>query len=610
VSALSKPLGRHVQDEPAARPAEPSLRHLAEVVRTGRPPMGLILVAVTVSLLEIGSTLAFPVITRALIDGLGSVEMTPAGLLGDIRVQMLLAVLLIGAFAGAIAAYLLAKAGLAMGQRLKLRLVEKLLALPVSYFDERQSGEHASRITKDTDVVSGLVTMDFQHLVSGTLLMIGSAVILSMLDVHLALTVFGIIIGAFLLMVPVLAGMAKITLALNDRAASLTGILSRTFGEIRLVKAFGAEGAEQARSEQEIAGLYRHGLAAARIQASLQPMVSLALTLAVLAIFTYGGARVAMGTLSTGTLTAFVLYIFNIVAPLIQLSMFFSHLQSAKGASLRISAILASRNEVTGVGFAVAGPVEAPASADLAFHGVQLVYGGRDRAAFNIEHLVIPARSSVAIVGPSGAGKTSLFSLIERFYAPTEGMVSWDGVDIASLPLVEWRRMLGYVPQSPRLMAGTVRENIAYGLPAGVDPAAVAAAAEAANCLDFIAEMPGGLDGQVGDGGSYLSGGQRQRVAIARMFLRNPSILMMDEATSSLDGESEAIVLNALQRLMIGRTALVITHRWLTLHKVDYVAVIEAGELREFGRTADVISQSAYCKRVRAQSMAEAWKAA
>lgn len=582
---------------------KPQYRQLAKVVRLGAPPFPLIAAAVIISLLEIGSTLAFPVLTKELIDGMASIEMTPEGLVSDTRIQLLVAVLIVGAGAGAVASYLLAKAGLALSARLKSRLIDKMLKLPVAYFDRRQSGEHASRITKDVEVVATLITADVQHLVGGALLLVGSAIVLSLLDWQLTLTVFGVILVAFLLMAPILAGLSQITLRLNNRNAALTGLLARIFSEIRLVKAFTAEEVELARGEQEIAALRHHGLKAAAVQASLQPMVSLALTLAVLVIFTYGGARVAAGTLSAGTLTAFVLYIFNIVAPLIQLSMFFAHLQEAKGASLEIHSILTSSEEEASPRAVYPVPVRTAAAEDLSFDKVELAYGGDDRPQLRLESLIIPAATSVAIVGPSGAGKTSLFSLLQRFYAPTGGRISWGGTDVRHFPIHQWRQMLGYVPQSPTLIAGTVRDNITYGLSGEIDPKLVEVAAEEAQCTDFIAALPNGLESQVGDGGVLLSGGQRQRIAIARMFLRDPALLLLDEATSSLDGESEALVLQALRKLMQGRTSMVITHRWHILSHVDHIAVIEDGELRDFGTAAAILENSPYCRRILAQSM-------
>ncbi len=582
----------------------PRFAELVAVIRKGCPPIPLIAAALVVSLLEVASTLAFPVITRDLIDRIASLDMSVQGLAGNPQIQLLIGILVLGALAGGVSTFLLARAGVVMMSNLRVLLIRKLLAQPVAYFDRHQSGEHASRVTKDADSIANLVTTDLQHLVTGVLLMIGSAVVLSLLDLKLTLTVFGIVLAAFVIMAPILAGMAKLTINVNDRSAALTGALARTFSEIRLVKAFTAEPSELERSKTEVSHLYRYSLKSAKIQASLQPMMSLALTLSILAIFVYGGGRVAMGTLSTGTLTAFILYIFNIVAPLIQLSVFLSNLQAAKGASLRIADILSQPGEdyVWELPASLM-PAKLEQSHDLTFEGVRLTYEASNRTALSIDHLVVPANRRLAIIGPSGSGKTTILSLIERFYLPTHGKILWGDLDIAQVPLSLWRSLIGYVPQSTVLMGGTVRDNIGYGLTREVGTEELEAAAEAANCIDFIREMPDGFDSQVGDGGNSLSGGQRQRIAIARLFLRNPRILLMDEATASLDGESEAIVLAAVAKLMAGRTALVVTHRWATIQNVDLIAVVEGGEVREFGSASDMIRNSSYCNRVRARSL-------
>lgn len=584
--------------------SEPSFSNLLAAIRKGRPPSRLIAVALVASLFEVGSALAFPVVTRNLLDQIDTLDVSVGGLVRNSNVQLLTSVLILGAIAGGFSTYLLARAGLITVANLRQLLVQSLLAKSICYFDRHQSGEHASRITNDANAIANLVTRDLQHLIGGVLLMLGSAVVLSILDMELTLTVFGIVMAAFLLMAPILARMSNLTANMNDRSAALTGMLARTFSEIRLVKAFNAERLEADRSRTQVQALLDYGTKAAQVEASLQPMMSLALTLSIVAIFVYGGARVAVGTLSAGTLTAFILYIFNIVAPMAQLSMFFSNLQSAKGASLRIGEILSGIGDERGP----VAPVHPDGVASikpaqlLIFDGVELTYEAGRQPALSIDHLAVPARQSMAIIGPSGGGKSTLFSLIERFYTPTKGRIAWGDCDIGALPMAAWRAAIGYVPQSTILMDGSVRENLTYGMRREIGLEELEAVAEAAHCLDFIRAMPDGFETYVGNGGGALSGGQRQRIAIARMFLRDPHILLLDEATSSLDGESESIVLRAMSGLMAGRTTLVITHRWSTIEQVDQIAVIEAGQLTEVGSAAEVMRNSSYCNRVRASA--------
>ena len=576
---------------------EPRFRQLLQVIRQAHPPRRLIMIAMVISLVEVAGTLMFPLLTKNLIDGLSRATVAPAAMIANPQVHLLLLLLVAGAVAGAVSSFLLAKAGLTISAGLKSHLAKALFRQRVDYFDAHQSGEHVSRITSDAGMISNLLTKDFQGFIVGVMLLAGSAIVLAVLDLALALVIFGIIAIAFALMAPIFVRMAGITKSINDGNARLSATLARTFGEIRLVKAYTAEAVEQARSERGIWDLFRSNLRAAKVQAALSPIISLALTSGMLAIFTYGGARVELGTLTIGTLTAFILYIFNIVAPLIHLSAFFSSLNAAKGASQRIHEILMQPAESKESRGAVASAAAAIPQADLSFRNVTLTYPGASEPSLRVENLVIPHGTSTAVIGPSGSGKTSLISLIERFYEPTDGAIFWGDTDIRDIPLDAWRASLGYVAQTAPLMAGTIRENIEYGQPPA-DEVSLVRAAEAANCMDFVSCLDGGLDTEVGEGGVKLSGGQRQRIAIARIFMRDPKLLLLDEATSNLDLEGEDAVLGALRRLMVGRTTLVVTHRLTTLSGVDYIAIVEGGRVMEFGARDDVIETSPYYRRV------------
>ncbi|MGF1548946.1 MAG: ABC transporter ATP-binding protein [Sphingomonadaceae bacterium] len=574
-----------------------SLRSLAGLVAASRPRTALIVAALLVSLIETGATLWYPLITRDLIDSLNVGGVEAGAILEDRRLWLLLGILAAGAAAGGVSTYLLSRAGLAMQATLERRLVAALLAKPVPYFDARESGEHVSRVTKDSALVSSLLTEQVRGLVTGVLLLLGSIVVLTSLDRALTIVVFAIVIGAFAIMGPLFLAMAAITRRKNNSLARLSSLLTRIFSEIRLVKAYTAERAERARSAAAIEEVYSAGLRAAWLQAFLTPITSLALTLALLSIFTYGGARVALGTLSVGTLTAFILYVFNIVAPLIQLSAFVTRLQEARGASGPLHAILAGEPDRAAADRAAPAPIHREAK-DICFENVALDYGGAGRPAVEIGKLVFAAGSSTALIGPSGAGKTSIISLIERFYEPTRGAIFHGDRPIHDLPVAQWRSMIGYVAQSPALLAGTIAENIGYGLAEAPPADRLREAAAAANCLDFIEALEDGFDAEVGESGVKLSGGQRQRIAIARIFMRDPAILLLDEATSNLDAESEEAVRSALRRLMAGRTTVTISHRRSTLRDVDFIAIVEHGRIADFGPRERILGESGYVARV------------
>ncbi|HZF96044.1 MAG TPA: ABC transporter ATP-binding protein [Allosphingosinicella sp.] len=561
---------------PAAAAAARTPSALAKVIAAGSPPKLMIAAAILISLADVAATLAFPVITRDLIDAIDVQAGGPGALLRSERLGLLAAVLIGGALCGAAASYLLARAGLAILRRIQTRIFEAVTARPVAFFDEQESGALVSRIVSDTRSVAQLLTNGLSGLITGVLLLAGSAIVLTLLDGALTAMVFAIVVGTFLLMAPMIMRLSAVSKAINAHSADVGASLARTFSSIRLVKAFTAEPVETLRVCGHLGEVERSGRRLAVTQAMLSPANGLAVTAALVLLFTYGSARVAAGTLSAGTLTAFILYIFNIVAPLLQLSKFISQLRMAQGAAEPLAELLEADAQ------ADAGPAPAPwCRADagaIAFEDVRFGYG--DETILEIDRLVIPAGKRTAIVGASGSGKSTVLALIERFYAPNAGRITCGGRDIGSIGLSEWRHAIGYVPQSAPLSAGSIRDNIVYGA-ASLDEQRVVAAAEAANCMEFVDRLPGGLDSAVGENGVLLSGGQRQRIALARLFYRDPEILLLDEATASLDEENGHLVMESFQRLMEGRTTIIVTHQLGQLRGLDQVYTVTNGQVVE-----------------------------
>lgn len=296
-------------------------------------------------------------------------------------------------------------------------------------------------------------------------------------------------------------------------------------------------------------------------------------------IIGYGGIRVAEGTMSTGSLVAFLLYLFQIIMPMTGFALFFTELQKAKGATERIIEILDLPLEEGQEGLAID-----IANKTLRISNASFSYEQGEPVLKNLSFEAKPGEM-IAFAGPSGGGKTTVFGLIERFYEPQAGTITIGETPINELSMLAWRSQIGYVSQESAMMGGTIRENLVYGLPeaSGISDEELWNVAEMAYAKEFIQEFPEGLDTQVGERGVKLSGGQRQRIAIARAFLRDPKILMMDEATASLDSQSESIVQQALSRLMEGRTTLVIAHRLSTIVDADQIVFIEKGEVTGIG---------------------------
>jgi len=562
-------------------------RPLWRLIRRGRPSVVLLLAAAGLAVAAVGCTLGFPLLTQRVVDGVSTGTFDPAGI-------ALVAGALVGsAVASTLSAYLLARVGHTLVASLREALIGKLLQLPVAAFDREATGERVSRVISDCESISDLATRQVVNLLSGVLLLAGSVVVLVLLDVRLTLTLVGSVLGAFALVIPLANLMDELARRIQDRTARLGGILTHVFSEIRLVKAFTAEKRERERSREEIDGLRTLGLQVARIRAALEPLMGLATSAAVVVILVYGTGRVSRGEISIGTLTAFLLYIFNVSSPLVQLSNFMAELQKAKGASARISAMFEEPEEES-------RPGEAPGRTHgvLELRNVSFAYPGQSTDVLRGADLVFRPGATTALVGASGNGKTTVLSLIERFYEPTGGGIFHGGRPIAGFSVAAWRARIGYVSQNASIMPGSVRDNITYGLESPCTDDQVRAAAEQAGALDFIEQMPNGLDTLLIEQGNNLSGGQRQRIAIARMFLRNPDILILDEATSNLDSETEHQVKEALEALMRGRTNIVVAHRLATVMHADRIYFLESGRVSGMGSHDELVATHPYYARL------------
>ncbi|QQP97117.1 ABC transporter ATP-binding protein [Lysobacter enzymogenes] len=564
-----------------------SSRDLWRLIRTGRPSPVALSAAAFAAIASVAGTLWFPVQTKQMIDGFGRGEVDLWAMAG------LVAILAAAALLNAASAYLLARVGYQLVARLRQTLIDKLLRLPVASFDRESSGERVSRVVRDCESISELIARQTVNLLTGVLLLVGSIVVLLLLDVRLTLTLIGSIGAAFAIMIPIAFLLDGLSRKIQDRTARFSGILTHIFQEIRLVKAFTAEPRERERSREEIDGLKRLGLKVARVNVLLEPLMSLAMTLAIIIILVYGAARVAAGEITVGTLTAFILYIFNVATPLMQLTHFTAELQKAKGASARIAAILLEDEEETRPGTVARTPGQT-----LEFEQVSFAYADRDAAVLRGIDLRFEPGRTVALVGTSGSGKTTLLSLIERFYEPSGGRILYGGRPIGEFDLRQWRGSIGYVAQSAPVMPGTVRDNIAYGLDSEFSDEQLRSAARRAGALDFIEKMPQGFDTVLIEQGNNLSGGQRQRIAIARMFLRDPDILILDEATSALDSETEHQVKLALDELMRGRTNIIVAHRLSTVMHADRICFLDAGRISGMGSHVELLATHPHYARL------------
>ncbi|MDG5472292.1 ABC transporter ATP-binding protein [Jeotgalibacillus sp. ET6] len=557
-----------------------SLKPFISLILSTKIPKAALTIGLVGSIVTTLVGLMIPLLTRELVDGF-SVESLSVGL-----IVLIGAVFIIQALTDGFSTYLLGYVGQKVVANMREMMWKKLIRLPVSYFDKKASGESVSRVVNDTGIVKDLISQHFPQFITGIITIIGAVIILLFMDWRMTLLMLISVPVTVGIMLPLGKKMNKISKGLQDETAVFTGSIQQTLSEIRLMKASNAEVAEGSKGTAGIQTLFSYGLKEMRIFAMIGPLIYLVVMVVIVVIIGYGGIRVAEGSMSTGSLVAFLLYLFQIVFPITSFAMFFTQLQKAKGATERIIEIIELPLEKGRTGLDVD-----ITNQPVRVQGVSFSYDENEPILRGVSFEAQPGEM-VAFAGPSGGGKTTMFGLIERFYEPTSGRILIGDTPIEDLSMDSWRSQIGYVSQDSPMMAGTIRENLCYGLEEKeqITDDRLWEVAEMAYAAPFIREFPKGLDTEVGERGVKLSGGQRQRIAIARAFLRDPKILMMDEATASLDSQSEGIVQQALARLMEGRTTFVIAHRLSTIVDSDKIIFIEKGEITGIGTHAELVA--------------------
>jgi len=484
--------------------------------------------------------------------------------------------------------YLVGWVGQRALQDLRIKLFTHLQRLSIGFYSRNRAGVIISRMTNDVEALDQLVEDGLATLIQSSLTLIGVFVILLVLDFHLALLTFIVLpllgIGGLLFRIAS-ADAYRLT---REKIASITGYLQETLSGIRVVRAFGQERQHLMRFRELNDENRAANMTTVRLNAVYFPGVELLSALVTVEILVIGGIEAINGHSSTGVVFAFIAALNNFFDPIQQLSQLYTTYQSGMAALDKIFALLGEQPEVLDAPDAV---VLAPVRGELRFDGVSFRYGADADSPWALREidLVVPAGQTVALVGETGAGKSTFAKLVARFYDPTEGSISVDGHDLRSVTAASLRSQMGIVPQEGFLFSGTVRENIAFGRPGATDEQ-VRDGARAVGADGFIMALTDGYDTQVGERGVQLSAGQRQLVAFARALVADPRILVLDEATSNVDVHTESLIEDGLRRLVAGRTSIVIAHRLSTIRHAARILVMEHGQIVESGSHDELLA--------------------
>lgn len=503
----------------------------------------------------------------------------------------IIAILVISTLTSAVSNFLISRSGDQQIAKIRNQIQSHLIRLPISYFNNHISGELASRVINDASVVKNFMTVVVPSNISSIVTVLGTFCILLFLDWKLTLVILLCFPLDALITIPLGKINEKLSIHSQSSLSKLTGASSESIRNVRAVKLNTAEKYILDQFNKLVNDLYKVSVKADAIYAITNPLQSLFTFIIVLSIIIYGGVRVSTGTLSTGTLVSFLIYFFQIVGPINTLAIFYADFKQARGATAKVNSII----NIPGEDYAERHQPLTNISAPLILKNISFSY--KNKLILDRITMKFPMNKKIAIVGPSGSGKSTIINILTRLYNPDKGEIALGSMKASDIDLYSWRNLFGVVTQENTIITGDIYENLIFGLTYTPSMHEIFTALRVANLFEDVSHMEQGIHTAIGEQGVKLSGGQRQRLQIARAFLKQSRFLILDEATSNLDSDSEQLVSKELTKLMSGKTIIAIAHRLSTVIDADTIYFLDHHKILDAGTHIELLQRLPAYKR-------------